>query len=373
MNRNKDQQNGEASSARNKAVVKKWGIRLAIAAMLIAAGVYFTPKMLYSFSHESTDDAYVSGTIVPVSAEVKGKVVKVFVEDNQPVKAGAPLLEIYSADYANEVKEKGENRSILSAQKTELETSVNEAAKSLDRAHANLDAARADEAFAANELQRYDALYKEALVSQSRYDRMKSEWRVAKAREEAGKASVAEAAAALETAKARLVTQNSRIKEAAASLDTARLDLRRTTVTAPISGRITKKNVDPGKYVQVGQPLLSIVDDKDVWVVANFKETQLKEMRVGQPVDIDVDAYAGRTFKGRVESFQSGTGAVFSLLPPENATGNFVKVVQRMPVKIVLDAAHDPDHPLWPGLSVTPHVDISVKMGAKLKQAARSE
>ncbi|MGA8242305.1 MAG: HlyD family secretion protein, partial [Desulfobacterales bacterium] len=122
-----------------------------------------------------------------------------------------------------------------------------------------------------------------------------------------------------------------------------------------------QKNVDPGKYVQPGQPVLALVDLGKIWVVANFKETQIEKMRVGQPVDIEVDAYPGIEFRGRVNSLQPGTGAVFSLLPPENATGNFVKIVQRVPVKIVFDPLPDPAHPLYPGLSVVPYVDIAAK------------
>jgi membrane fusion protein (multidrug efflux system) len=156
-----------------------------------------------------------------------------------------------------------------------------------------------------------------------------------------------------------------RIREAEASHRVAQLNLKRTVLVAPISGKVAKKNVDPGKYVQPGQAILSIVGE-DNWVVANFKETQIGKMAVGQPVDLRVDAYPGVVFKGRVDSTQHGTGAVFSLLPPENATGNFVKVVQRVPVKIVIDSPSDPGHPLWPGLSVVPTVDVSRQTGPRL-------
>jgi membrane fusion protein (multidrug efflux system) len=132
-----------------------------------------------------------------------------------------------------------------------------------------------------------------------------------------------------------------------------------------MSGRIAMKNVDPGKYVEPGQPLLSIVKE-DTWVIANFKETQIKKMSVGQPVMVKVDAYPGMVFKGHVDSVQPGTGSVFSLLPPENATGNFVKVVQRVPIKIIIDSRFDHSHPLWPGLSVVPVVDVSRRTGPNL-------
>lgn len=337
---------------------KKLAIRAIAVAVLIAAGIYFTPKALYSFFHESTDDAFVAGTIVPVSSEVKGRVTKVYVNDNQSVKAGDPLLEIYSEDYVNTVREKEGNRSTLMAQVVEIESSAEEKKKALIQAHANLDAAKAEEILASKEFKRYGELAKEALVSQSLYDRAESQWKSAKANRDAARAAVAEAEASLATLCARLKTQGSRIKEAEASLSTAKLDLRRTLVVAPVSGRVAKKNVDPGKYVQAGQTLLALVDDKDIWVTANFKETQIKKMRREQPVEIRVDAYPGVLFKGHVDSFQPGTGSVFSLLPPENATGNFVKVIQRVPVKILIDTPPDPTHPLRPGLSVVPHVDI---------------
>jgi len=348
----------ETGQAIPKTAGKKWAIRTMAAAVVVAAGCYFSPRILYSLSHESTDDAFVAGTIVPVSSEVKGRVTKVYVNDNQSVKAGDPLLEIYSEDYVNAVREKEENRATLLAQAVEIESSVLEKKKALLQAHANLDAAKANEALAAKELQRYQELLKDALVSQSRYDRVEAQWKSAKAGVEAADAAMAEAEASLSTLHARLNTQGSRIKEAEASLSTVKLDLRRTLLVAPISGRIAKKNVDPGKYVQAGAPLLSMVDDRDIWVTANFKETQLKKMNPKQPVEIKVDAYPGVTFQGHVESFQPGTGSVFSLLPPENATGNFVKVIQRVPLKILIDTPPDPAHPLRPGLSVVPYVDV---------------
>lgn len=167
---------------------------------------------------------------------------------------------------------------------------------------------------------------------------------VARADEEKEKAAVGEAQKAL--------------KEAEAAAKVAELALSRTTVRAPVAGRVTRKNVDPGKFLAAGQPLLALVVGGEVWLAANFKETQIGRVRAGQPVAIRVDAYPGLTLRGHVDSLQAGTGAVFSLLPPENATGNFVKVVQRLPVKIVIDSPPDPAHPFWPGLSAVPSVDV---------------
>ncbi|HUJ88819.1 MAG TPA: HlyD family secretion protein [Syntrophorhabdales bacterium] len=347
--------------------MKKWVFRgLAVLAILIAC-IYGVFRFIHSLSHESTDDAYVAGIIVPVSAEVRGRVVAIYFDDNQYVTAGARLIEIFPEDYSHTLSEKKGAVSRLTAEDRELHASIMARKKALTQAQANLEAARAEENMANKEFKRYDRLFKEEAVSANQYDQVESRSQVAHARREAAAAAVAEAEASVEAVQARLATQEFRIKEADASQSLAQLELKRTMVVAPMSGRIARKNVDPGKYVQPGQPLLSIVR-KDTWVIANFKETQIEKMTVGQPVEIEADAYPGVTFKGRIDSLQPGTGAVFSLLPPENATGNFVKVVQRLPVKIVLDSPFDPAHPLWPGLSVIPTVDVSRRTGPKLSQ-----
>jgi len=337
--------------------MKKWLLRIVVLLLVAGGVVYGGEWFVYALSHESTDDAYVDGVIVPVSAEIKGRVVNVYVRDNEFVTAGTPLLDIYPQDYADAFKERGETVSTLSSEKLELEASLAQKQKALAQAQANLAAAAAQEALAEKEFQRYDRLRKEEAVPLRKYDEAESLLEVADAKREAAASAVAEARAAVEAANARLNTQAFRIKEAQTAQNLAQLNLRRTAVLAPISGNIAKKNVDPGKYVQPGQALLSIVEP-DTWVIANFKETQVGKMAVGQPVKVRVDAYPGRLFKGHIDSFQPGTGAVFSLLPPENATGNFVKVVQRVPVKIVMDAPFDPTHPLWPGLSVVSTVDV---------------
>jgi membrane fusion protein (multidrug efflux system) len=294
-------------------------------------------------------------------------VVAIYFDDNQYVTAGARLIEIFPEDYSHTLSEKKGAVSRLTAEDRELHASIVARKKALIQAQANLEAARAEENMANKEFKRYDKLFKEEAVSANQYDQVESRSQVAHARREAAAAAVAEAEASVEAVQARLATQEFRIKEADASQSLAQLELKRTMVVAPMSGRIARKNVDPGKYVQPGQPLLSIVR-KDTWVIANFKETQIEKMTVGQPVEIEADAYPGVTFKGHIDSLQPGTGAVFSLLPPENATGNFVKVVQRLPVKIVLDSPFDPAHPLWPGLSVIPTVDVSRRTGPKLSQ-----
>jgi len=345
--------------------MKKWAFRGILAAVLLIGGIYLTPVVIYRLSHESVDNAYVTGTIVPIAAEIRGRVVKVHIRDNQYVTAGTPLLDIFPDDYTATVRVRNEAIIRLASEEQELQAAIEERKKSLGQALANLNAASAEENLAAKEVERYKNLYKEELISQSQYDRIESVYQVAHARKEAATATLAGVQTAIEAVHARMATQKIRIREAKILTDQAQLDLQRTVVRAPIAGRIAQKNVDPGKYVQMGQTLLAIVKE-ETWIVANFKETQIKKMAVGQPVEIKVDAYPGVTFKGRIDSLQAGTGSVFSLLPPENATGNFVKVVQRLPVKIVVDSPFDADHPLLPGLSVVPYVDVRQKTGPKL-------
>lgn len=331
-------------------------LALGVLVVLAVAALAFGPRLLYDLAHESTDDAYVDGKIVTVSAEVTGKVSKVFIDDNQPVKAGDILVEIEDRHYRLGAEEKEARWKRMQAEETEIRLSIEEKNRVLEKAKADLDAARAEEQLALKDRDRYRRLLKDESVARSRYDTAEAKWKVSEARAKAAQAAVRENALAILNLKARLVIQRGKIREARAALGLADLSLRKTEIRAPVSGRVAHKNVDAGKYVQPGQPLLSIVDGNDIWIVANFKETQIEEMKVGDPVDIRVDAYPRRLFKGRVDSFQPGTGAVFSLLPPENSTGNFVKVVQRVPVKIVLDRSSDRDHVLWPGMSVVPYV-----------------
>jgi membrane fusion protein (multidrug efflux system) len=339
----------------------KWGFRLIILCVIAGAALYLAPRAEYYFSHESTDDAYVTGAVVPISAQVKGKVVTVSINDNQFVNAGDPLFEIESDDYAATMDQSEKGLLRLAAEENQMRAFLQEGKESMAKAQADLVSAKAKEDFAYKEIARYEELSKTRAVPQNELDRVRSQWRVAEASTKSAEAAVAQAQAGVQSLEAQLKTQKMKIAEAQASLELAKINLRRTQIKAPFTGRIAKKNVDPGKYAQPGQPLLSLVDARDTWIVANFKETEIMKMRVGQPVDIEVDAYPGMDFKGHIDSFQPGTGAVFSLLPPENATGNFVKIVQRVPVKIVLDSEPDPAHPLWPGLSVTPYVDVSDK------------
>jgi membrane fusion protein, multidrug efflux system len=345
--------------------IRKWLFRAVVLVLIILGIMYGIKQVTHSLSHESTDNAYVAGVIVPVAPEIRGRVTKVYINDNQYVKAGTKLLEIFPDDYADAVKERRETAAALSAEATELRAAVAQRKKGLAQAEANLKAAIADEGLAEKELKRYGRLVEQDAVPRSQYDYAESRSIVAKARKEAAESAVVEAQVSIEAAQARLNTQSIRISQAQTTQRLAQLNLQRTVITAPCAGRIAKKNVDAGKYIQPGQALLAVVQD-DTWIIANFKETQIGKMTVGQPVEVTVDAYPRKVFKGHIDSVQPGTGSVFSLLPPENATGNFVKVVQRVPVKVVIDTPFDESHPLLPGLSVVPTVDVSRETGARL-------
>ncbi|HYA87262.1 MAG TPA: HlyD family secretion protein [Nitrospirota bacterium] len=350
------------SAPRYQAWAKTWGIRAAVVFALAICALYAFHKISYAMAHESTDDAFIDGIVVPISSEVKGQVTKVMVADNQYVKQGDALLELFQEDFSRVVQTKESSLARLISEKQELQATIKAKEMGLARVRADMDAANSDTILADKDFQRAMELRKKEVISQSQYDQAEARFKSSSARNEAARAAVAETEASIEALNAQLTTQTFKIKEAEASAGLAKLDLRRTIVTAPISGRIAKKNVDVGKYIQQGQPLFSIVDESNLWIVANYKETQISHMKPGQAVDIIIDAYPGVTFKGHVDSFQPGTGAVFSLLPPQNATGNFVKVVQRVPVKILIDSKPDPFCPLWPGLSVYPSIDVSDKV-----------
>ncbi|MEN2995095.1 MAG: HlyD family secretion protein [Thermodesulfovibrio sp.] len=335
--------------------------------VIILVLLFMGKEIYYHLVYETTDNAYVEGTIVPVASQLSGKIIKVYVDHNQRVKKGDPLVEIESDDYLADLKAKKENVNTLYSQLQEISSLLNEALAKLKTAEANLQAAQAQRLLAEKEYQRIKGLYEEDLVSKSRFDTAETSLKVAIAKEIAAESQIKEIKSTINTLTVKLKTQQHLIEKAKEELKISEINLKRTIIFSPKDGRIAKKSVEVGQYVRPGQLLMAVVDEQDIWIGANFKETQIEKMRVGQPVKIKVDAYPGKVFKGYVASFQPGTGAVFSLFPPENATGNFVKVVQRIPVRIIIDSPFDPEYPLWPGMSVVPYVDVTVNTGAKLK------
>lgn len=300
-----------------------------------------------SKTHIETDNAFVEARTIQISFKVPGTVKRVLVHDNQLVKQGELLLELDELDYQVQVS-KAEAGVGMAVNETGGERQQVGAARALVQlARVRLDQAIVD-------LQRGEALFRREVIPKEQLDRLKTARRVAESQlkeaEETLKRS--EAIAGLSAGS----DNKARVQEKQAQLEESKLRLSYTRITAPCNGYITRKNVEPGTNIQAGQPLMALVPLQDAWIVANYKEGQLTHIKPGQKVEFIVDAYPGRTFTGRVDSIMAGTGAAFSLLPPENATGNYVKVVQRVPVKILIDNTKDQEHVLRTGMSVVPTV-----------------
>ncbi len=281
-------------------------------------------------SHVSTDNAQVDGHIVPILPKVGGFVAEVRVEENREVKAGDTLVVLDDRDFRSRLAQTEADLAALLAT-VSSRTRVGQAEAAVAQAQANALKATAD-------LTRIEPLAIQNVISQQQLD--------------AARAAAAAAQAQLASAQAMLVGADARVAASRAARDQAALMLSYTRVIAPATGVVSKKAVELGQLVQAGQPLMTVVPLEDVWVTANLKETETADVTPGDSADITVDAYKGQHFRGHVESLSPATGAKFSLLPPDNATGNFTKVVQRIPVRIRLDGAMDPARPLRPGMSV---------------------
>ena len=399
-------QDGEASYRRRVALLRspraKWG--LIFAALILVVGGFFLWR--YFSSYESTDDAQIDGHINSVSARVSGHVIKLNVEDNQYVEKGTVLVEIDPVDYEVAVERARADYADAQAQAaaaginvpvTDVSTSsqVSSAQANVSNTHSGIAAARqqfdaakaqvaeaeANNAKAQSDLIRYKQLIDKQEISQQQYDVAVAAAKSGAANVEAARSAAAAAAAQIEQAQSKqaqaeadlrtaqtapqtMRATRARALSAQASADRKRADLRQaelnleyTKIVAPVTGIVTNRTVEVGQNVQVGAEMMKIIPLEDLWVTANFKETQLREMKPGQRSSIKVDAN-GKTYKGHVDSIAGASGARFSLLPPENATGNYVKVVQRIPVKIVFEPGETKGHELRPGMSVTPKVWI---------------
>jgi membrane fusion protein (multidrug efflux system) len=382
--------------------------KIAIAVVAVAAVLGGILWWLHARQYETTDDAEIDGHLHPISARVAGTVSAVApgVEDNQLVQAGMVLVEIDAADYQAQYDQAAADvarlQATAAASRAEVPVAAANATGQLQAAQAMLSQARDAVAGARASLQaasarlaqaeanakraeddraRYENLVAKQEISRSEYDRRATEARTA---QDAVAAARADAAAAREqissaegkvaqqqadvlrartapqqitAAQARAGSADADLERARALLEVAKLNLGRVKIVAPVAGIVGRRSVEVGQRVQPGQELLTIIELDEIWVTANFKETQLANLRPGQPATIHVDTY-GRDYQGRVESIAAATGARFSLLPPENATGNFVKVVQRLPVRIRLDKGQDREHLLRPGMSVGATVKV---------------
>jgi membrane fusion protein (multidrug efflux system) len=406
-----EERQGTGSRVSRRAVVI---VGLAVVGILAGAAWF-----LLRPARESTDDAQVDAHLTPIAARVGGTVLRAPVRDNQQMNAGDTLVELDRRDYdvavakARAELQNGEaeasaarssvpvTSTAVASNVTTAKGSVEEAVaaieqvqKEMEAAHARLAAARAREreleanaAKAARDVERWRALLAKDEVSQLQFDATAATATAQRAAADSAKSQTLEAEAGISVAESRLVAAraaeqqaraalrsaetapqqvaatearaaaaDAHVQQLKAALEQAELNLEYTVVRAPLKGVVSRKTAEIGQVVQAGQPLMALVPLEGVWITANFKETQVGAMRPGQRATVQVDAFGGHEFTGKVESIAAATGARFSLLPPENATGNFVKVVQRVPVKILLDEGQDPEHLLRPGMSVVPTV-----------------
>jgi membrane fusion protein (multidrug efflux system) len=307
--------------------------------------------------YESTDNAFIDVHMVRVASQVAGRVTLVPVDDNQAVAPGQLLVRIDPAPLRAKLDQATANQANAAGALAQARAQRAVVEANAHQARAQVGVAEANATNAMTQLKRSQSLVAKLAVSQQALDDATAAARRTAATLIAAEKGLEAAEAQFAVTASQIDTAEATLRSAAAQTEQARLDLSFTEVVASEAGTIARKNVSPGDYVQIGQNLMALVPLK-VWVVANFKESQLSLMRVGQPVEISIDAYPDKTFHGHVDSFQRGSGPAFSLLPPENATGNYVKVVQRVPVKIVFDDQPDPGRPLGPGMSVVPSVKV---------------
>lgn len=341
---------------------------LIFATLLIVGGSYGIYKYMHSLSHESTDDAQIEKNMNPIIPRVAGYVTKVYVKDNDFVKKGDTLFTIDNRDYLVKIEEA--KAALISAEgsyeasKADIGTAQANVAVSnsnIQSAGGTIETAKIRLNRASNDFERYANLYKNHSITKQQFEQAEaakleaqSQLRILQEQQKASAFQKNVAAARTNVSSKQADVAAANIKRAQAVLEAAKLNLDYTVVTAAIDGQVSKISIQPGQFLQPGQSLFYIINNQEAWVIANFKETQLNKMIVGQKVIIKVDAYPDTDFKGTVASFSPATGARFSILPPDNATGNFVKTIQRLPVKISIDAENDAEKIklLRPGMNV---------------------
>lgn len=310
--------------------------KYAVTALTILAVIVGIIMFLNSLRYQSTDDAYIESDMVQIAPKVSGQIEEIYIKDNQKIKEGDLIAKIDDKDY----KVKYEQAQAL----------YEKALYSQKVAKAKLDAVNSEIALAEKDLKRYKNLYNSGAVSQQTLDSAQTRYDNTKAKLLAAEEDI------LSSSNDKVADAN--LKALKAQRDQAALYLEYTNVKAPADGTVTNRNVNKGKFVQTGQPLFTLVND-EIWVGANFKENQVGKMKIGQQVEIKIDAYPNKVFKGKIDSIQRASGAKSSLFPPENAVGSFVKIVQRIPVKIIFDEEINPDkYNIVPGMSVEPKVKV---------------
>jgi membrane fusion protein, multidrug efflux system len=324
-----------------------------VAALFVAALAAGAVWWRIASRYVSTDDAFIDTRTVSISSQVNGAIVDVPVTDNQTIQAGEVLAKIDDRDYRAAVDQASAQVDQAQASVANLDAQIEAQRARIDQAQKQVAQGQAALTFAGEQDNRAQDLFKKGAGSQENAQQTASNLRQSQATLDAQQANLLAAQKQIAVLKAQRQVSTAQLEQERAALTQAQVNLTRTVIRAPTASSVAMLTAAKGDYAQVGQTLMMLVP-QDVWVTANFKETDIGRVQPGQPVDVYIDAYPGLVLLGRIESIQAGSGAAFSLLPPENATGNYVKVVQRVPVKIVLD--HPPDIVLGPGMSVEPYV-----------------
>lgn len=320
--------------------------------VLIGGIIFGIKEYIYYSKHVDTDDAQIDGDISPVVARVGGYVDSVYFQENEHVKLGQELVKLDDRDYKVKLEQALSAQKGASANVNVGESQIYTVASNSAVAKAGVTSAGAKLQQVSKDYQRYANLVKDGSITQQQFDQAKADLEVAQANYKAAEDQYKAAQEQVGTTKSQLTVTNTGVSQRQADVDFAKLQLSYATIMSPASGIVSKKNIQIGQLVQAGQTLFSVVNDNSLYITANFKETQLDKIRSGQKVDIEVDAYPELKLEGTVFNFSPATGAKFSLLPPDNATGNYVKVVQRIPVKILIKADKATMDKLRPGMSV---------------------
>jgi len=340
--------------------------------ILIVVIVFVTQKIIYALHNEDTDNSQIQCNINPIVPKVGGFVEEIRIEDNMFVHKGDTLVRIDDRDLKLKVKQAEvallnaqANVDLARASQNSTNANVAVATKDINPAQSAIDAAQVRLWQAQQDFDRFKKLLELGSATQQQFDNAKAAKELAEKQLEQAQRSVSSYQARLAASSSNVAVSANSLKLAEIQvetrqqeLDLAKLNLSYAVITAPCDGYVSKKNVQLGQLVAAGQNLFAIVDESEIWVMANFKETQIEKMKVGQKVKIEVDAYPDKDFEGTIQSLSAATGSMFALLPPDNATGNFVKVVQRVPVKIIIDKNQNKDYPLRAGMNVKAIVKV---------------
>ncbi len=329
-----------------------------IALLVLVAGAFFAHWYLIGRHYETTDNAYVQGEITRISSQLAARIEQVHVQDNQHVKPGDLLVSLEAGDFRLALEQARANLAIREAELAQARSRLERQTSLIAASQASVNAAQANLERSQKDLSRVEALRKPGFVSEERVTTLSADARVARSQRQKAEADLAAQRQQVATLEADVKRLQAQMDGARAEIERAELNLGRTEIRAPISGIVGQRSARNGQYVPVGAYLMSIVPDEDIWVQANFKETQIGRMQVGLRAELTFDTFPDTPIEGRVESLSPASGAQFSLLPPDNATGNFTKVVQRIPVKLTFPSDNPLKGRIRPGMSVDVKIDL---------------